>query len=82
MKKEVNKIEKKVKKILASQMGAEPEDIELMDSLVDDLLITPADLSEFIQALNKKGYKTDELHFDEIDTVEDLIESLSAEIIT
>ena len=68
----------KINKLLANHLGVEPEDIENDDSLSEDLHMTAVALADFTHVLEKEGYPVSEIDFTELETVGDLIESLSS----
>ncbi len=72
-------IEKTIKEIIAIQIGVEPDDISEEDSLAEDLHMSAADLSELIENLKSKGIDASEIDFSEVQTIKDLIESLTSE---
>jgi len=65
--------------ILCSILGLEPVDIDGNDSLVDDLHMSPAALTDFLNQLEEKGYEIDKLDMEEIETITDLFEYLGIE---
>lgn len=81
MLKEKSDLKKQVLEILAQYLGIDPEDINDDDSLSTDLHMRASDLTDFIQSLNQIGIDTSRVDLTEIDTVEELIEALDAEII-
>lgn len=68
-----------VLKLLAHHLGVEPEDIKNDDSLVNDLHMEPTEISDFKETLESEGIDTETLDITEVDTVENLIESLNLE---
>ena len=71
--------EVKIKQLLAEHIGVDVDDINEDDSLYEDLHMTASDLSEFVELLNTQGHDTSLIQLEEIDTVSDLIESISSE---
>lgn len=67
-----------IKKLLAQHLGVEPEDIKDEDSFVVDLHMRATDLSDFFETL-ATSVNTSGLDLTEIETVGELIESLSSE---
>jgi acyl carrier protein len=63
--------------ILSDIIGVEPEDINMEDSLKEDLHMNAVDLAELAEKLNTEGYGSVDLS--EIDTVEELIAELNIE---
>ena len=66
----------KIKELLASQIGVESDDIDEEDFFTEDLHMTPTDLTDFTNVLEKEGFNTAKVDFTEIETVGDLIEAL------
>jgi acyl carrier protein len=64
---------------LADFLGVTKEDITIEDSLSDDLHISPADLSDYLESLSSKGLNTNDLKMENIDTVGELIDELILE---
>lgn len=77
MNKDYNEISKLMKKELSNFLGIEPEDIENDFSLTEDLHMTPADLTDFIEILSKMNFVTENIDFTEIETFSDLIDALT-----
>ena len=73
------KITDKVKQLLADYIGVEVEDIKDEDFLVDDLHMSPTEISDFIESLENEGINTSKIELSEVEAVEDLLESLSSE---
>lgn len=68
-----------VKKVLAEQIGVDPEDIKDEDVFSDDLHMTAANLSDFIETLKIRKIDVTKVDLTEITTVEELIEILSSQ---
>lgn len=68
-----------IKLIIAQMMGADAEDIDDDDSLIDDLHMRPHDLSDLIVTLSQKGYETANIDMTGIETIIDLAEFLENE---
>lgn len=68
----------KIRKLLAEHIGVEPEDIDDEDSLIHDLHMSPTDLSDFVETLQKNGFKIIANDLVEIETFEELAEFASA----
>lgn len=77
MNKDYNEISRLMKKELSNFLGIEPEDIENDFSLTEDLHMTPADLTDFIELLSKMNFVTENIDFTEIETFSDLIDALT-----
>lgn len=67
----------KITKLLADFLGVEPTDITEDDSLTEDLHMTPTDLVDFTDILEKSGIDTTGLDFTEVETVTDLYEKFT-----
>ena len=63
--------------LLAEQLGVEPEDIHLEDSLRAELHMNSVDLAELAAKLEEEGFGAVDLS--EIETVEELLEALNVE---
>lgn len=70
------KIFELIKKILAEQLGIEPEDISADDSFRDDLHMSATDLTDFLQKLKEQGINISFFDLAEITTVADLTEAI------
>ncbi|OGM21166.1 hypothetical protein A2863_03605 [Candidatus Woesebacteria bacterium RIFCSPHIGHO2_01_FULL_38_9b] len=66
-----------IKSVLAKHLGIETQDINLDDSLVDELHMKPSDLADFLESLEIQGVDTSKIDFTQIDTVEELIDALT-----
>lgn len=71
------KLKEDIKKELADFLGLEPEDIEDDSFLSEDLHMQASDITDFIQKLTSLNYLTSNLDLTEIETFDDLIESIS-----
>lgn len=67
----------KLLEILTSIIGVETDDIEMSDSLRDDLHMNSVDLAELVEKLSVEGFEG--MDISEVDTVEELIEELHLE---
>ena len=67
----------KLLELLSSIIGVEIEDIEIEDSLRDDLHMNSVDLAELVEKLSDEGFGP--VDISEIETVEELIEALHLE---
>ena len=72
-------LEDRVKKILANQLGVDTDDISCEDSFAQELHMTPADLTDFIEDLSKEGFETKEIDITQITNLNDLIDILSSQ---
>ena len=61
---------------LAEHIGVETEDINLDDSLIDDLHLNPAEISDFLQKLSESEIGINEEEMEDIETVADLIDKI------
>lgn len=68
-----------IKKLLADYLGVELEDINEDDTLLEDLHMSASDLSEFVETLKSEGADTSSLIIEDIETVSDIIESITSE---
>jgi len=73
----MNDTEEKIKDLvigkLAEYIGVETEDINLEDSLIDDLHLNITEISDFLQELSKEGIEIEETKYKNIKTISDLI---------
>ncbi len=67
-----------VKEVLAQKIGVEPDDITGEDSFLEDLHMSPTDLSDFISALNVLDIDTSQIDLTDLNTLNDLIDLLSS----
>ncbi|MBU0998206.1 hypothetical protein KJ570_01580 [Patescibacteria group bacterium] len=74
----MNNTEQKIKNLvigkLAEHIGVETEDINLQDSLVEDLHLNIAEISDLLQELSEEGIEIEETNLKSIETVSDLID--------
>ncbi len=63
--------------ILANQLGIEPDDISIDDSMSDDLHMKPSDIIDYIQRLGEEGAEISDLDLTDIATLGDLYEMLN-----
>ena len=66
----------KLKTLLAEHLGIEANDINNQDSLISDLHMDPATISEFVESLEDHGVDVSKVDLTEIDTFEELAEAL------
>ncbi len=76
--KEANDLVKRSLELLSSQVGVEEDDILPEYSFSDDLHMSPASLTDFIESLSDLGIDTSSLDMTEIDTVGDFIEYIES----
>ena len=74
-----NNVEK-ILKLLAEQIGVEPDDIKPDDSLLDDLHMSPADLTDFSNKLEGQGFDISSVDLSQITTFGDIVEALGLEM--
>ncbi len=67
-----------VRRELAGFLGIEPDDIEDDYSLTEELHMKASDLTDFMEILNRMGFDTSEINFNESETFLDFIESLTS----
>ena len=67
-------MKEKINKLLADFLGIEPSDMSEDDSLMEDLHMTPSDLTDFVEILSTAGFDTANLDMTEIETLSDLYE--------
>ncbi|MGD0523148.1 MAG: acyl carrier protein [Candidatus Microgenomates bacterium] len=72
--------EKNIIKLLADHIGVEPEDIKPEDFFFEDLHMSPADLSDFLDSLSNIGIDITKIDLATIETVEDLLETLVTQL--
>jgi acyl carrier protein len=75
---ELANIKQNIKRELADFLGIGLEDIEDESEFESDFHMNAVQLTDFTEILNKAGYSTDELDFNEIDTFNDLVDILTA----
>ena len=69
---------KLIKKLLAEHIGVEPADINNSDSFAQDLHMSSTDLSDFFGILEERGIDTSTFDLPALETLNDLIESISS----
>lgn len=67
-----------VKKLLADHIGVDLEDINEEDLFLDDLHMNAADLTDFLQLLEDKGFDVSQVDLSEITTVRGLLELMTS----
>lgn len=68
--------DKNVKKLLATFLGIEVDDINDEDSLVEDLHMSPAEIAEFLEKLTASGIDISPIDLTSLQTFADLIDML------
>ena len=69
-----------LKKLIAEHIGVEPEDIKSEDFFFEDLHMSPADLSDFMESLAKSRIDATKIDLETIETVGDLEEALITQL--
>lgn len=77
---ETNTIQQKVKRELSDFLGIGIEDIEDESDFSADFHMSPTDMTDFIDILEKSGLDVEEVDLTNIDCFSDLIESLTAHV--
>jgi acyl carrier protein len=65
-------------KIIANQIGVEPEDITEDDSLREELHMSSVDLAEITEKISQLGL--DSIDWSEVETVAELLDSIGADL--
>lgn len=65
-----------LKKQLAEHIGVEVEDIKNEDMLSEDLHMSAADISDFLEKLENDGFNVSKIDLEETETVEELLEQV------
>jgi acyl carrier protein len=68
-----------IKKLLSEYLGVEEEDINIDDSLRDDLHMSSSDLSDFAQVLSNHSFEINLSELAEIETLEELFDKIIQE---
>lgn len=71
------KLSTTIKDKLAEFIGADSDDIKDDDMLLEDLHMSASDVSDFYHDLENEGLNIGKIDFSEIQTVEDLVDSVS-----
>jgi hypothetical protein len=69
-------MEKIIKEELSRQLGVSVDDLNGDDSLTADLHLKPNDITDFLVTLSRRGIDTSKIDFDEVDTINELVDSL------
>lgn len=77
MESETNKLNEKVKNLLADFLGVDADDIKDEYELSGDLHMTPADITDFLQILESNHIDISEINLAETETFDELIEALT-----
>lgn len=72
-------VSEKIISLLAEHIGVETDELDLADSLQEDIHMSITDLADFMGKLSEEGFDTENLDLGEIESIEDLIENLAAE---
>lgn len=73
------KLSDKIKPRLAEIIGVEEEDIKNDDLLIEDLHMSASDISDFVHELENEGLNINKIDFNDIMTVEDLLDAVSSQ---
>ncbi|MEJ2441308.1 MAG: phosphopantetheine-binding protein [Patescibacteria group bacterium] len=76
MTKDTKDITQKILTALSEQIGVEEEELDIEDSFQEDLHMSPADLTDFLERLGEMGLDTSNIDLIETKRVEDLIETI------
>jgi len=75
--------EKNIKDIVMTSLvvflGVTTEDINLEDTLRNDLHMSSSDISDYIESIGNKGLNIKDLKMENVDTVGELIDELALE---
>jgi len=74
-------LETKIIGLLANYLGTEAQEIKPEDGLENNLHMTPSDIYEFVGVLKDNGLDISEKDIEEVASVADLVEAVSAESI-
>lgn len=74
MTEEHKNLTQKILNILSEHIGVEKEELSERDSFQDDLHMSPADLTDFLEKLREEGFDISNIDLAETELVEDLIE--------
>lgn len=66
-----------IKKLLADYLGVDPSDIKDDDRLTEELHMNLADLTDFANILEKKGYDLSKIDYNEVETFNEYVESIT-----
>ncbi|HLE48593.1 MAG TPA: phosphopantetheine-binding protein [Patescibacteria group bacterium] len=65
-----------VKILLSEFLGVSKDDINLDDSIKDDLHMDPAQITDFLEILDENGFPTHSVNLQSIETLQELFEQL------
>lgn len=77
---EMNTIRQKVKRELSDFLGIGTEDIEDESDFSVDFHMSPTDMTDFMDILEKSGLEIDSVDLEEIECFSDLIDALTAHV--
>lgn len=77
---ETNTISQKVKRELSDFLGIGIEDIEEDSDFLEDFHMSPSDMTDFMEILQKAGFETERIDLTEIENFTDLIDALTAHV--
>lgn len=72
-------VKKYITEKLAEHIGVDLEDINDDDFFTEDLHMTPADLSDFIEQIGSEGIDTSKIDLTITETVGDLLDTLTSQ---
>ena len=77
---ETNTINQKVKRELSDFLGIGMEDIEDDSDFLEDFHMSPTDMTDFMEILEKAGFDSEDIDLTEIENFSDLIDALTAHV--
>ncbi len=77
---ETNSISQKVKRELSDFLGIGIEDIEPDSDFLEDFHMSPTDITDFMDILEKSGLDIDKVDLTEVENFNDLVEALTAHV--
>jgi acyl carrier protein len=77
---ETNAISQKIKRELSDFLGIGIEDVEDESEFEADFHMSPTDMTDFLDILNKAGFTTEHLDLTQIETFSDLIEQMTSHV--
>ena len=77
---ETNTISQKIKRELSDFLGIGIEDIEEESDFIEDFHMSPTDMTDFMDILEKAGFETDSIDLTTIETFGDLLEAITAHV--
>lgn len=77
---ETNTISQKIKRELSDFLGIGIEDVEEESDFIEDFHMSPTDMTDFMDILEKAGFETDGIDLTTIETFGDLLEAITAHV--